>query len=65
MASRRETGGVGGYGALEEDGPVTWETLAVLGGKPGAGDPVNKAPAVRPLMDARAPGAEAVERHTE
>jgi hypothetical protein len=65
MASQRETGGVCDYGALEEDGPVTWEALAVLGGKPGAGDPVNKAPAVCPLMDARALGAVTTERHTE
>jgi hypothetical protein len=53
----RGTGGVVGSGALEEDGPVTWDTLAVLEGRPGAGDPVNKAPAQCPLTDARALGA--------
>lgn len=38
--SRRGTGGVADCGTAEEDDPVTWETLAVLGKARRCGGPV-------------------------
>ncbi len=53
MVSRRGTGGVVDCGALEEDGPVTCETLAFPGGpirwarRPGNQPPMRRWPVRR------------------